>query len=54
MTRIVWRNLLVISAMDPRMWMAVCGILAAAGLLAAVGPALRAIRVDPMTVLRSE
>jgi putative ABC transport system permease protein len=53
-TRIVWRNLLVISAMDPRMWMAVCGILAAAGLLAAVGPALRAIRVDPITVLRSE
>jgi hypothetical protein len=53
-TRIVWPDLLAISAVDPRLWMAVCGILSIAALVASVGPALRAIRVDPVTVLSAE
>src|SRR5207248_1094272 len=39
-TAIVWRDLLLVSATDPRLWFVVAGILAGAGLLASVGPAL--------------
>jgi len=53
-TEIVWRDLLLISAADPLLWIAVVGTLAAAALFATLGPALRAVRVDPIAVLRSE
>ena len=53
-TAIVWRDLLVVNALDPRAWMSVAGVLSAAAFLASLGPALRAVRVDPMAVLRSE
>jgi hypothetical protein len=53
-TAITWRDLLVISALDPRLWIGMCAILGGAGLLASLGPALRAIRVDPISVLRAE
>jgi len=39
---------------DPLTYAGVAGVLGAAALLAALGPARRAARVDPMTVLRSE
>jgi hypothetical protein len=53
-TAMVWRDLLLISATDPRLWIVVVGTLAAAALLASLGPAVRALRVDPIAVLRSE
>jgi hypothetical protein len=53
-TGLVWRDLLMIAATDPRLWIAVCGILGAAGVLASIGPVLRAVRVDPMEVLRAD
>ena len=53
-TAIVWRDLLLVSATDPRLWLAVGGVLAVAALIASAGPALRAVRVDPIAVLRSE
>ena len=39
---------------DPMTWLGVIGVLAAVALAATVAPALRAIRIDPMTALRSE
>ena len=53
-TAIVWRDLLVFNALDLRVWVVVTTVLAGAALLASLGPALRALRVDPMTVLRAE
>jgi ABC-type antimicrobial peptide transport system permease subunit len=53
-TAMVWRDLLLISATDPRLWIVVVGTLAAAAMLASLGPAVRALRVDPIAVLRSE
>ena len=53
-TAIVWRELLMISATDPWLWVVVCAVLTAAALVASLGPALRAIRVDPIAALRAE
>jgi putative ABC transport system permease protein len=53
-TAIVWRDLLVFNALDLRVWVVVTSVLAGAALLASLGPALRALKVDPMTVLRAE
>lgn len=43
-----------VSAFDPLTLVSVVGVLIAIGLLASLMPALRAIRVDPVKVLRSE
>jgi predicted lysophospholipase L1 biosynthesis ABC-type transport system permease subunit len=43
-----------VSASDPRTFLLVPSILTVVALLAAVGPARRALRLDPMTVLRQE
>ena len=39
---------------DPVTWLGVIGVLAAVAVAATLAPALRAIRIDPMTALRSE
>ncbi len=43
-----------ISALDSTAFLAVIGVLGAVALLAILAPALRALRVDPMTALRYE
>jgi predicted permease len=43
-----------LSASDPAAYLAVIGILAGVTVLAALGPAIRALRLDPMTALRYE
>jgi putative ABC transport system permease protein len=53
-TAATWPALLAISVLDAQAWIAICGILACAGLAAALGPVLRAIGVDPVEVLRAE
>jgi ABC-type lipoprotein release transport system permease subunit len=39
---------------DPVTWLGVIGVLAAVAAAATLAPALRAIRIDPLTALRSE
>jgi ABC-type lipoprotein release transport system permease subunit len=46
--------LLLINALDARVWFGVTTVIASAALLATLGPALRAARVDPMAVLRAD
>jgi putative ABC transport system permease protein len=53
-TSITWRDLLRVAALDPRVWIAVAAVLGAAALLASIGPVLRAVRVDPIAVLRAD
>jgi ABC-type antimicrobial peptide transport system permease subunit len=53
-TASVWRDLLLINAIDARVWFGVTTVIASAALLATLGPALRAARVDPMAVLRAD
>jgi len=53
-TRAVRTLLFDISPLDPVVYVGVSVTLLAASLLAAVGPARRAWRVDPMTALREE
>ena len=53
-TRLVWRELVMISATDPVMWILLLGVFLSVGLLAATAPARRAMRVDPMAVLRCD
>jgi len=43
-----------LSPTDPPTFLGVIGVLSAVAVAATVAPALRAIRVDPMTALRSE
>jgi ABC-type antimicrobial peptide transport system permease subunit len=43
-----------LSASDPAAFLAVVGVLGAVALLATLAPAVRALRVDPMTALRYE
>jgi putative ABC transport system permease protein len=53
-TAYVWRDLLMLSALDPGVWFGVGAVMSAAGAVASLGPALRAARVDPVVVLRAE
>jgi ABC-type lipoprotein release transport system permease subunit len=43
-----------LSANDPATFLSVVAVLAAVACVATLGPALRALRVDPMTALRYE
>jgi ABC-type antimicrobial peptide transport system permease subunit len=43
-----------LSPADPPTFLGVIGVLSAVAVAATLAPALRAIRVDPMTALRSE
>lgn len=45
---------MLINALDVRVWIGVSVIVAGAVLLATPGPALRAVRVDPIAVLRAD
>ena len=51
-TRYIEAQLFGVTATDPLTFVAGCLALASAGLAAAVIPALRAMRVDPVTALR--
>ena len=53
-TRVLRKLLFATSATDLPTFMAVAGLLASVGLLAMIVPATRAMRIDPMTALRSE
>jgi putative ABC transport system permease protein len=53
-TVIVWRDLLIFNAIDVRVWASIGAVLAGAALLASLGPALRAVRVDPIALLHTE
>jgi putative ABC transport system permease protein len=53
-TAVVWRDLLVVCALDARVWIVTSAVIAAAAFLAAAGPASRAARVDPVVLLRAE
>ncbi len=53
-THVAFDELLLVSAFDARVWVAVAAILFAVGSLASLAPALRAVHVDPVTVLRAE
>jgi ABC-type lipoprotein release transport system permease subunit len=41
-----------LSTLDPTALLAVIGVLAATALLASLAPAVRALRIDPLTALR--
>ncbi|HEY4304461.1 MAG TPA: hypothetical protein VGM82_08350 [Gemmatimonadaceae bacterium] len=53
-TRVLQKSLFEVSPSDPETLMAVSGVLLLAALIAALAPMRRAMRVDPMTALRSE
>ena len=53
-TRVLQKSLFEITPTDPATLVAVSGVLLLVALIAGLGPTLRALRVDPMTVLRSE
>jgi putative ABC transport system permease protein len=54
LTRLMGSLLFEVSAMDPLTYVAVCGSLAGAAMLASYVPALRATAVNPVTALRAE
>jgi ABC-type antimicrobial peptide transport system permease subunit len=54
LTRVLGTALFEVSPLDPAVYVAVTGVLAATALLAAWLPARRAVRVDPVTVLGDE
>ncbi len=51
-TKQMFAGLLVMTSSDPRLWAAVCAPLLACGVLAALGPTIRIVRLDPMAILR--
>ena len=53
-TRLLRGQLFEIGTTDPVTFAAILGVLAAVGVLASYLPARRALKVDPMTSLRSE
>jgi predicted permease len=54
LSRLLASLLFGIGSFDPWTWLAVATVLTAAAAIAATGPALRALRVDPMRALRYE
>jgi predicted permease len=54
LTRVLKSLLFQVSALDPAALAVACVLMAVVGMLAALIPASRAVRVDPMTVLRDE
>ncbi|MGC2662193.1 MAG: FtsX-like permease family protein [Bryobacteraceae bacterium] len=54
LTRVLKGLLFQVSALDPLALVVACVLMTVIGILAAVIPASRAARVDPMTVLRNE
>jgi predicted lysophospholipase L1 biosynthesis ABC-type transport system permease subunit len=54
LTRVLKSLLFQVSALDPAALAVACALMALVGMLAAWIPASRAVRVDPMTVLRDE
>ena len=53
-TRVLQKSLLEVTPTDPATLMAVSGVLVLVALIACLAPMRRAMRVDPMTALRSE
>lgn len=53
-TRVLQRSLFEVTPTDPGTLSAVVGVLCLVALVAGLAPARRAMRVDPMTALRSE
>ena len=53
-TRVLQKSLFEVTATDPATLVAVSGALLLAALIAGLAPARRAMRIDPMTALRSE
>lgn len=54
MTRLLAAMLFEISTTDVATYVAACGVLAVAALLASIVPARRALRVDPITAVRAQ
>jgi putative ABC transport system permease protein len=54
LSRFLRTQLFEVSSSDPTVYVAICGILLSVGLLAALLPARRASRVDPVVALRQE
>jgi putative ABC transport system permease protein len=54
LTRVLQKSLFEVTPTDPATLVAVSGVLLLVALIAGVGPTRRAIRIDPMTALRSE
>jgi len=54
LSRLLESLLFEVSATDPRTYVAVAAVLLAVALVASVGPARRASRVDPIAALRDE
>ena len=53
-TRVLQKSLFEVTPTDPATLVAVSGVLLLVALIAGVAPARRAMRIDPMTALRSE
>ncbi len=53
-TRVLQKSLFEVTPTDPATLLAVSGVLLLVALIAGLAPTLRAIRIDPMTALRSE
>jgi putative ABC transport system permease protein len=53
-TRVLQKSLFEVTPTDPATLVAVSGVLLLVALIAGLGPTRRAMRIDPMTALRSE
>jgi putative ABC transport system permease protein len=53
-TRVLQKSLFEVTPADPATMLAVAGVLLLVALIAGFAPTRRAVRVDPMTALRSE
>jgi putative ABC transport system permease protein len=53
-TRVLQKSLFEVTPTDPATLVAVSGVLLLAALIAGLAPTRRAMRIDPMTALRSE
>jgi len=53
-TRVLRQSLFEVTATDPATLLVVAGVLVLVALIAGLAPMRRAMRIDPMTALRSE